>query len=97
MKTDLGNYTTEDIRKELEYRVRNGEKIPFFNPIKSKVLLYRCGQVYKDGGTERVHDKKGNFYFIDGKIGSVTKGKVFTKYPTDLGAKIVDFEYEIVN
>lgn len=53
------------------------------------ILVKKCGK-YKDGGTEYFCDKSGKKYFIDGRIGSSTKGKVFDRYPSEKGAKILN-------
>lgn len=49
---------------------------------------------YRDGGTTRCVDKKGNSYYIDNRIGSTTIGKVFDEYPDD--GKMIDVKLEIV-
>jgi hypothetical protein len=53
------------------------------------IIVTRRG-IFKDGGTEEYQDKERNHYFIDKRINSKTKGKVFDKYPSDVGAKILD-------
>lgn len=53
------------------------------------IIVTKCG-VYKDGGTTEFRDKQRNKYFIDNRINSKTKGKVFDKYPGDNGAKMID-------
>jgi hypothetical protein len=52
---------------------------------------------YRDGGTKIVEDiKTGTRYFIDKRIGSKTRGKVFDRYPSHEGAKQVDIKINIV-
>lgn len=49
---------------------------------------------YRDGGTEEYHiPYNGKRYFVDGRTGSKTLGKIFDRYPGDKDAKIVDNLY----
>jgi len=45
--------------------------------------------IYKDGGTY-TFSKNGKTYYVDHRIGSKTKNKVYDRYPGDSGAKIVN-------
>lgn len=45
--------------------------------------------VYKDGGTY-TFVKNNKKYYVDQRIGSTTKGKVYDRYPGHAGATIVD-------
>jgi hypothetical protein len=45
---------------------------------------------YKDGGTEEYKGWDGKHYFVDYRIGSVTKGHVFDRYPDDKKAIMLD-------
>ena len=51
---------------------------------------------YKDGGTSSYREKQKPYtkYFIDGRIGSITKGKVFDRYPGDERARILNVKLE---
>jgi hypothetical protein len=64
--------------------------------------LKRCG-IIRDGGTTvwinpevrknlKTIEEANNAqkYYIDGRIGSKTKGELFDKYPSDEGAIILD-------
>lgn len=44
----------------------------------------------RDGGTIHCEGKDGKSYFIDHRISSKTKGKVYDRYPSDGGAQILD-------
>lgn len=63
-------------------------------PIKA-ILLTPPREVYKDGGTEEYRVKNADevglkYIYKDFRINSKTKGKYFTKYPTDTsGQEIV--------
>lgn len=57
--------------------------------MKTTVTVTNRG-TYKDGGTQEFQDRQGKKYFVDGRISSKTKGKVYDRYPSDAGAKILD-------
>lgn len=42
--------------------------------------------VSTDGGTTEYVDIHGKKYFRDGRIGTKTPGKIFDRYPGDIGA-----------
>lgn len=44
--------------------------------------------MYKDGGTY-AFVKNGKIYYVDRRIGSKTRDRVYDRYPSDAGAKIV--------
>lgn len=46
--------------------------------------------LYRDGGTIHAVDETGKSYFVDGRIGSETKGRVFNEYPGEDGALLVE-------
>jgi hypothetical protein len=50
-------------------------------------------QTYKDGGTVEIKYRNKK-YFIDYRIKSKTRGRVYNLYPGDAGAAIVDEEIE---
>lgn len=52
--------------------------------------------MYREGGTTKYIDEKGNEYFKDNRLGTKTKGKIFDKYPKEEDAKILDVELEIL-
>lgn len=55
--------------------------------IKTKITeTGRC----RDGGTILAVDETGKSYFVDGRIGSETKGRVFDKYPSEEDAMLVE-------
>ena len=43
--------------------------------------------IFRDGGTKEYKDQHGIKYFIDFRIHSKTKGKIFDRYPGDDGAQ----------
>ena len=47
--------------------------------------------IYKDGGTY-TFVKNNKTYYVDRRIGSTTKNKVYDRYPGDKGAKIVNIK-----
>ena len=66
----------------------------------TKILLTRFGgwgHIYKDGGTEEFMGSDGQSYFLNKRISDPNRGKLFTKYPTDKGAEIVNVKWEIIN
>lgn len=44
----------------------------------------------RDGGTILAVDETGKSYYVDGRIGSETKGLVFNKYPGEDDAMLVE-------
>lgn len=52
---------------------------------------------FKDGGTKRVLGEDNNEYYIDNRINSKTKGKIYDRHPSLLGAKQLNLEIEIEN
>ena len=44
---------------------------------------------YKDGGTEVFRDAAGNQYFVDNRIRTTTRGKIYDRYPADDGATVI--------
>jgi len=56
--------------------------------LKSIFLCY--SGTYKDGGTKEYRDRKNNRYFLDGRINSKTKGKLFDRYPSNERAMMLD-------
>lgn len=64
------------------------------NKNKLKLILL---SIISDGGTKVYVDEKGQNYYLDNRIASTTKGKMYDKYPNDKDAKIIDNEeYEII-
>lgn len=54
-------------------------------------ILVKHHGTYKDGGTECYIDENGGVYYIDNRINSTTKGKIYNKYPSDNGARILPY------
>ena len=48
-------------------------------------------RIYKDGGTY-TFVKNGKTYYVDRRVNSTTRNKVYDKYPGDAGAKIVNIK-----
>lgn len=46
--------------------------------------------LYRDGGTICAVDRDGKAYYVDNRIGSETKGRVFDKYPGEDDAILVE-------
>jgi hypothetical protein len=71
-----------------------GLEVKFFGTqqigITTKLILVTKIGKYKDGGTEYFRDSKGKKYFIDGRINSLTKGKVYDRYPDEKGSTILN-------
>ena len=53
--------------------------------------------IYRDGGTQKVLAEDGNIYYIDGRPGMMTTGKVFHSYPGYINAKIANVKIELIN
>lgn len=51
--------------------------------------------IYRDGGTVTYTDKDGIKYWVDGRIGSLNRGKVYDRYPGDIEAKILKIKLKI--
>ena len=49
---------------------------------------------YLDGGTVQIMTTDGS-YFVDNRIGSATKGVLFSKYPSDDKTNIIPNQIEI--
>lgn len=67
--------------------------------VEIKKLRLKCTGVFRDGGTMQCYDydsPNGLEYFIDRRINSSTKGKVFDKYPGQKGARMLNVEYEMI-
>lgn len=61
------------------------------------MIVKLTGRKYKDGGTFEVQDvNDGKKYFVDRRIHSKTKEKLYDKYPEDKGAKIVNINFTII-
>ena len=52
--------------------------------------------MYKDGGTTVYKSTKGKLYYKDGRLRTETKGKIYDRYPSDEGAKLLDVKLEIL-
>lgn len=77
--------------RELRERRRSFQELKDSNE-SEEVIIYRPRATYMDGGTQVIKNKQGKKYYIDGRIGSKTKGKVYDRYPGDKGAKIVNIK-----
>lgn len=53
------------------------------------ITKFEKGGMYRDGGTEELILENGIVVYVDNRIQSTTKGKVFDKYPGKEGAKII--------
>lgn len=50
---------------------------------------------YKDGGTCGYRDEQDRRYYVDGRINSKTKGRVFSVYPSDDNIKPLDVVFKL--
>lgn len=41
---------------------------------------------YRDGGTKKYRANDGTFYYEDHRLGTLTPGKIYDRYPADKGA-----------
>jgi len=81
------------LEKDIKYHIKNYKryiknvKETFKNPIID---------FYKDGGTMEIVTDKGNF-FIDDRISSETKGKIYSEYPKRDNSNVLENQDEIKN
>jgi len=61
-----------------------------------KEIFVKKVSTARDGGTTIYVDKDGKRYWKDWRIGSQSKGSVFDRYPSDDGAKILNFEVKLI-
>lgn len=58
--------------------------------------LVLTGLVYRDGGTCEVYcPKTDEYYYIDMRIRTETKGSLYDRYPGDAEAKIINCDYTL--
>lgn len=50
---------------------------------------------YRDGGTVKLDIYDGDTYYIDNRIGSETKGRMFSRYPSEPSAQQLPIEKEL--
>jgi hypothetical protein len=60
------------------------------------IVLVEEKDRFRDGGTIIYEDVNGTKYFKDGRIGSITKGKIFDRYPNEPTAKELNVQLEII-
>jgi hypothetical protein len=60
-----------------------------------KTITVKWSGRYRDGGTDVYTEvDTGTKYFVDNRIRSETKGKIFDRYPGDKGAKqLTDLQF----
>ena len=61
-----------------------------------KIIKVKEVSRYRDGGTTVFKSTKGKLYYRDSRIMTETKGKIYDRYPSDNGAKLLDVELEIL-
>lgn len=81
------------LEKEIEYHIKNYKR--YIKNIKESYKNININ-FYKDGGTIELGTDKGNF-FIDDRLFSVTKGKIYSEYPSDDNSNIIENQEEIKN
>jgi hypothetical protein len=62
------------------------------SPIKMKEKECELIAACRDGGTLMFKDSEGIVYYVDGRIGTHTKDKVFDRYPSEPNAVILDIK-----
>lgn len=97
LKECMVEYNSLDVdfslEKDIKYHIKNYKryikkiKESYENPIID---------FYKDGGTMVIGTDKGDF-FIDNRISSETKGKIYSEYPKSDNSNVLENQDEIKN